>query len=243
MRPICLLLVCWFSVSGGTCTAAVLTLTTEDLPPFNIPEQDGVSGIGGDKVAELMRRVGVSFKVQVMPWSRAYQTALRQRATCVFSTARTELREASFKWVGPIANSEWVMYGLGVSQFRPENIEQARPLRIGTYHGDVIEEYLGARGYHIHSALSDTVNPQLLLEGKIDLWASDRFEASAMLVKSGLRGRIVPLFAFNASPLYLACNPSVEDDLIRRLSRALADMQRDGTTDNIDRRYDRWPLP
>jgi len=190
-----------------------------------------------------MRRAGVSFKVQVMPWSRAYQTALRQRATCVFSTARTEAREASFKWVGPIANSEWVMYGLGISQSRPENIEQARPLRIGTYHGDVIEEYLGARGYHIHSALSDTVNPQLLLEGKIDLWASDRFEASAMLVKSGLRGRIVPLFAFNASPLYLACNLSVEDDLIRRLGRALADMQRDGTADNIDRRYDRWPLP
>jgi hypothetical protein len=56
-------------------------------------------------------------------------------AGCIFSTARTPERDALFKWVGPTDEAEWVLLGRADHSFQLRSLEDARPLRIGTYNG------------------------------------------------------------------------------------------------------------
>ena len=48
-------------------------------------------------------------------------------------------------------------------------LEDARPYRIRTYHGDARDGYLRSRGFRVDSAPNDLTNPRKLLLGRIDL--------------------------------------------------------------------------
>lgn len=221
--------------------AATLTITTEDSPPYNMLADGKVIGISTDKIREVMARAEVAYKIDLLPWKRAYESALRQDHTCVYSTTRTPEREGLFKWVGPVAASEWVMFGRADREFNLKTLEDARALRIGTYNGDVRDAYLRSRGFAVDTATVDATNPRKLLVNRIDLWASGKFEGRAILKQNGWEDKVVPVLAFNKADLYLACNRSVPDGLIERLNAALAAMNRDGTAKALEREYERWP--
>ncbi len=221
--------------------AATLTFTTEESPPYNMQEGTKVIGIATDKVREVMARAKVDYKIDLLPWKRAYDSALNQENTCVYSTTRTAERESLFKWVGPVATSEWVMFGRADRKFDLKGLEDARPLRIGTYNGDVRDAYLRARGFQVDTATDDVTNPKKLMANRIDLWASGKFEGQAILKQNGWEAQVLPVLAFNRAELYLACHRSVPDSLVERLNALLAAMGRDGTTKALERKYERWP--
>ena len=221
--------------------AATLILTTEESAPYNMQEGVKVIGIATDKVREAMARAKQDYKIDLLPWKRAYDSALTQDNTCVYSTTRTAEREALFKWIGPVAASEWVMFGRADRKFDLKGLEDARALRIGTYNGDVRDAYLRARGFQVDTATDDVTNPKKLMASRIDLWASGKFEGQAILKQNGWEAQVVPVLAFNRAELYLACHRSVPDSLVDRLNAILAAMGRDGTTKALERKYERWP--
>jgi polar amino acid transport system substrate-binding protein len=219
--------------------AETLVLTTEQSAPFNMMVDGKIVGVAVDKLTVLMRRAEQPYTMRLLPWARAYQMALHERQTCVFSTTRTPQREADFKWVGPLGSNTWVMYGLARRGLRLNSLDDARGMKIGTYNGDVRETYLKAIGHDVDSAVNDSRNPRKLLIGRIDLWASSPHEAIPQLEANGWRGEIVPLLTFKRTDLYLACSRSVSSALVERLNGLLADMMADGTTEAIERRYER----
>jgi polar amino acid transport system substrate-binding protein len=224
------------------CTAAApLKLNTEDSPPYNMLADGKVVGIGADKVVQLMLRVKQAYTVELLPWRRAYEDALKQANTCVFSTTRTPEREALFKWVGPIAFNEWVLYGRADGHARIDSLEDARPYLIGAYNGDVREQYLRSHGFRVETVVADSLNPKKLMMDRIDLWVSGRFDGGVLVEQGGWTGRIVPVLSFFRSELYLACNPQVPDKLIDQLNVMLGVMSRDGSANAIDARYANWP--
>ena len=83
--------------------AFALTLTTEELPPFNFVKDGNVVGQSTDVMREVLKRTGIPGSISVYPWKQAYQMAQEGKDTCVYSTSRTEARESLFKWVGPLA--------------------------------------------------------------------------------------------------------------------------------------------
>lgn len=228
-------------IACGPAPAATLILTTEESPPYNMQEGAKVIGIATDKVREVMARADVAYKLDLLPWKRAYDSALTQDNTCVYSTTRTAERESLFKWVGPVATSEWVLFGRADRRFDLKSLDDARRLSIGTYNGDVRDAYLRARGFQVDTATDDVTNPKKLMASRIDLWASGRFEGQAILKQNGWEGQVVPVLAFNRADLYLACHRSVPDSLVERLNATLATMGRDGTTKALERKYERWP--
>ena len=48
--------------------------------------------------------------IAFLPWARAYNLALNNKNVLLFSTTRTEAREALFKGVGPILKSNFVLF-------------------------------------------------------------------------------------------------------------------------------------
>ncbi len=229
------------AASAAATPAANLTITTEDSPPYNMSEGGRVIGIGTDKVREIMARAEVAYTIELLPWKRAYDSALHFPDTCVYSTTRTPEREGLFKWVGPVAISEWVMYGRADRKYKLGTLEDARTLRIGTYNADVRDSYLRARGFHVDTVSDDTLNPKKLLADRIDLWASGKFEGRAIVMHNGWGDKLVPVLSFNKAELYLACNRAVPDALIERLNATLQAMGRDGTVKTLERKYEAWP--
>ncbi|MYM29957.1 transporter substrate-binding domain-containing protein [Duganella sp. CY15W] len=221
--------------------AASLQITTEHSPPSSMLGTDGVvTGRTTDKIREMMVRTGTDYKLELLPWKRAFMQAQTQRHTCVYSTSRTPEREALFKWVGPTDEAEWQFWGRADHSFPLNTLDDARKLRIGTAIGDARDEYLRSRGFNVDAVSNDLVNPQKLLLNRIDLWAVAIRNGGAAPGPFDWTDKVVPLMVFNRVKVYLACNPSVPDELIDKLNAALADMRRDGTLTRLDRKYDHY---
>ncbi|MEJ6003331.1 substrate-binding periplasmic protein [Paucibacter soli] len=232
------------SCLSSLCLAAPpLQINTEDSPPFNMLVDGQITGSATAKIRALMHMAKLAYKIELMPWRRAYEDALRRDHTCVYSTTRTPERESLFKWVGPIAFNEWVLFGRSDSGIQLGKLEDARPYTIGAYNGDVRESYLRAREFKVETAVADAINPRKLMLGRIDLWVSGRYDGHVLISQGGYQGKIVPLLNFYRSELYLACNPQLDEQLIDRLNVLLAVMHRDGTITAIDEQYRNWPGP
>jgi polar amino acid transport system substrate-binding protein len=217
-----------------------LRLLTESSPPVSMLERGKITGSGTDKVLEIMARTGITYSLDLLPWRRAYSLAQQTPDACLFSTTRTPEREKLFKWVGPTDEADWVLLGRADRKYHLRTLEDARKLRIGTYNGDVRDEYLRARGFRVDPAPNDMINPRKLLLGRIDLWASGLRRDNTVLKRNGWDKQIVPVLSFKQVSVYLACNPAVPTELVDKMNAALDAMQRDGTVKRIDRKYETW---
>ncbi|TFW21526.1 substrate-binding periplasmic protein [Duganella callida] len=226
--------------AAARAAAAPLHLTTEHTPPASMRGADGlVTGRVTDKIRELMAHSGTEYAIEVLPWKRAFMMAQTQDQTCVFATSRTPEREPQFKWVGPIEETEWQFWGRPDHSFPLATLDDARKLRIGTYLGDARDEYLRSHGFTVDAASNDLANPQKLLLNRIDLWAVAIRNGASAPGPYDWTDKVVPLMVFNRVKLYLACNPSVPDELIDKLNATLPELRRDGTLSRVDRKYER----
>ncbi|MGH8854622.1 MAG: substrate-binding periplasmic protein [Telluria sp.] len=238
------------SAAGAASASAMLPaaaprlyLTTEASAPSSMREGGRIVGIATDKVREAMRRAGIGYTIELLPWKRAYLAAQERADACVFSTSRTPEREALFRWAGPVDTGQWVMMGRADSKLKLRTLDDARGLRIGTYNGDARDAYLRARGFQVDAANEDIANAGKLLLDRIDLWAASLRSGSTILARYGYDKKIVPLLVFNQVETYLACNRAVPEDLIARLNTAFEAMARDGTGRRIERSYETWGQP
>jgi polar amino acid transport system substrate-binding protein len=215
-----------------------LTITTENSAPYSMRAGGRVTGIATDIVREIMARAGIAYSIELLPWKRAYMSALERRDGCVYSTSRTPEREAQFKWVGPVAEADWVFLARADSKLKLRSLEEARPYRIGTYHGDARDQYLRSRGFNVDPAQNDLINPRKLALGRIDVWAASVPHGGKALERLAESYGLKPLLVFNRMRVYLACNPAVPDGVVNRLNVALEGMERDGTVRTILRRYE-----
>jgi polar amino acid transport system substrate-binding protein len=233
-------LLCAAAAMAGASEPRRLHLLTETSPPISMRSGDEVTGSGTEKVREIMARTGTGFTLELLPWRRAYTMVLERADTCLFSTTRTPEREDLFKWVGPTDEAEWVLLGRADRNFQLRTLDDARNLRIGTYHGDARDEYLRARGFQVDPAPVDLMNPRKLMLDRIDLWAASFKRGTTLLKNNSWGANIVPVLTFNRIGVYLACNPAIPDELIDRMNGALAAMERDGTMQRIDRKWEKW---
>jgi|GEM_PF-2559898 len=166
------------------CLAAhALELVTEDDPPHNMLRNGKVVGVATEKLEEAFRRSGIAEHIELMPWARAYQSALHRAGYCVFSAARTAEREPLFKWIGPIAAMDWTLYARADNPARPGTLDEVRKEVIGGYLQDVISVWLADHGYRVETAPNDGLNPNKLMMGHIKYWASSRPRATALLTQ------------------------------------------------------------
>ena len=228
------------TLANAQSEAVRLHLLTEASPPTSMLEGNKLIGSGTEKIREIMARTGIAYSMELLPWRRAFAFSQQRPDVCLFSTTRTPEREHQFKWVGPTDEAEWVLLGRAGRNYQLRTLEDARPLRIGTYNGDARDEYLRARGFKVDPAPNDMINPRKLLLDRIDLWAASLKRGTSALRREGWSDKIVPVLEFNRVGVYLACNPAVPTELIDKMNAAVEAMGRDGTMKRIDRKYENW---
>jgi len=220
-----------------------LTIYTEQHPPLSFTDEHGVaSGFAVEVVQAIQERVHSSDKIEFMPWARGYQYALSssKKDIILFSTAFTEERRELFKWVGPIAQFSWVFYARADSHIEINSLEDARQVKgIGTYRGDVREQYLLANGFeNIQSTTNNGQNLQKLLLKRITLWATSYNEAiNFSKLENTTYQWIKPVYTVETTGLYMAFNKNTADAIVRKWQQGYQAIKQDGT---LARLAEKW---
>jgi polar amino acid transport system substrate-binding protein len=214
-----------------------LTISAESSPPSAMMGNGRVIGFATDKIRGIMERVGIDYRIELLPWKRAYLLAQTQPDTCVYSTTRVPERETQFKWIGPTHENDWTLFARADRNYHIASIEEARKYRIGATNGDIRSETLDAQGYLIDNVQDRLSNPRKLLVDRIDLWVSSLRVGSAIIAENGWSKQIVPVLTFRRTELYLACNIGVPDALVVKMNAALRSMNSEGVSAAIERKY------
>jgi len=225
-----------------------LDILTEEFPPYNYQQDDGVRGLSVEVVQEMLRRVKasgleLSHQMKLYPWLRAYKLATEKPNTAIFSIGRNAKREELFHWVGVIAPAQFYLFSLnGREEVDIENLDDAKAFRVGTFPKSVREQYLLEQGFELdRNIISIYDYPRLfdlLYLGRIDLWAMNEMLAYHIAREKGHDPKKVlnkALFLSELSPegYYLAFNKGTDPRIVKAFDQALADMHKDGTYQKI----------
>ena len=156
-----------FSVSAES-----IRVVTENLPPYQIINKDGsIGGFATEVVIALFEITKDHPQVEVMPWARAYEQALHEENTLIYSIYRTQYREAFFQWIGPLMSEHVYFWGLNDSFPDPvKSLADLHSYTVAASRNSNAEQYLQAGGFiHIYPTVDDEQPMRMLLKNRIDL--------------------------------------------------------------------------
>lgn len=218
-----------------------LTIYTEDnSAPLNFVEKGQLRGLSVEVVYEIMKRLGVSYKIEVVPWARGYDKLESTPNVMLFSTTLTNQRRKLFQWVGPVARIKWAFYAKKDSNIQINNLQDAKNIgRIGTYRDDAREQFLKKEGFtNLESVNSNVLNVRKLMRNRIDLMASSNVGISKTAIDAGYsRQDLREVFVIKTADLYLAFSSETPKSTVREWNKAFLSMINDGTFAAI---YKRW---
>lgn len=221
-----------------------ITLYTEHMPPYSYWSGDEVDGINVELMRQLCQRQQLDCTIMLLPWRRAFESAQNQQMSGVFSTARSEQREALFRWVGPIASDWGYVFRLkGRIEVNPTNLEQAKNFKLAVARGDVYESYFRQHGFAYGRNMVDFATKSeplpLFMAKRVDLLVGSKRSLRSWLRDNNLPDDSAePLFMLqDVGDNYLALNPNFPADLALKMQQELDQMRQQGVIDALILRY------
>ena len=227
--------------TAGPATDAGLRIITEEFPPFNYAGADGnAAGQSTEVVNDILIRLNQKASIEVLPWSEGYNLTSAGPRTVLYSTVRTDEREKLFRWVGPIASVDYMLYARNGSGLQVGSLEAAKKAgRTGVVEDDARYQFLlENRFLNITTCESDAECLRNLMAGTTDLWLGSSADAADIAKKEGIDpSAFVALYPVRTVPLYIAFSNDTPDTVITRWQDALDAMKKDGTFDAIRKKY------
>ncbi len=169
-------ILCWVFIIVLALTSLVyadeLRIWTLSEPPGNfVSDTDEITGLSVDYVRAIQQRIGNTDRIQMIPWARIYQTALRKPNIVFFSVARTLEREDKFHWIALVMRKPWAFYRKKGSRLQVNSLEDAKKVKaIGVMRGDIRADWLRQQGFaNLDDAADHEQNIEKLIRGRIDL--------------------------------------------------------------------------
>ena len=233
-----LVLAVLLSFAGGA-SAEKLTVATEELPPYNFTDSNGVvSGVSTEIVRAVLEEAGADGEIQSYPWARAYKMALNRENVLIYSIVKTQQREDLFKWVGKIVAANSYFYKLKSRvDIKIDSLEDAKAYKVGVVGEDVDAQFLIEQGFENLDIESDSVhNIKKLFLGRVDMVSKDEGSFIYELKRLGMdidKVEKVRLHHEIPSEMYLACSNKTPDKTVARLRGALKKIKEDGRYEKI----------
>ncbi len=212
-----------------------LSLFTESYAPYSFMEGDELKGHAVDIMTEALSRANIEANMELTKWTRAISLAEKKDNTCVFTTARTEEREASFQWVGPMYTSSVYLIQQKGANSEITSLDEALTKTIGSQTGDYtvgLLEKMGAA--NIDLAADQKMTLKKLEAGRLDY--AIVLGAAAEAAEAG--GVLEIAMEASRSEFYLACSNTTDGELITRIDAAIDSIVADGTRDQFVAAYE-----
>jgi polar amino acid transport system substrate-binding protein len=224
-------------------SAATIRVLTEHLPPYQIDLRGEASGFATDLVRQTFKDAGVNYRIEFQSWSRAYQLALRDANTCIYSISKSEERQPLFHWIGELSYNTTAIYAMADRKdIVLQSLEQAKDYVIAVTKDDITHHYLLAHGFvegknlYVLENVASMLN---VLSGRrrgIDLVILNDTILKYRAVESGLTfAEFNKLLVLPDLPLdfNLACNLKTPTDTVEKLRTSLQNIKTDGRFDKI----------
>lgn len=233
---------------GGLLQAQSLTIYTEISPPNQFLDASGqLTGFTVEVVREIQSRVGNSDPIQTVPWVRGYKELQAKPNVLLFSVARSAERDPLFEWVGPLMETNNVIYVKADSKSVIRTLEDAKRLeRIGVYKEDIRDQYLTHAGFtNLDRSIDEGIMVRKLMAGRIDAMASSPEGYEQTLRTEGFAlSDVKAVLTFMRVQTYLAFSKATPASIVRAWRNALEAMKKDGTFEGLFRKYyPTLPLP
>lgn len=212
-----------------------LALLTENYGQYNYSltgrqfehKSENIGGSSTEFVKLLLARANIPYVMKLRTWRVSYERALNKPNYGVFSTARTELRENLFDWVGPIARYNWVIIVKSDNNIQINNLDDLHGLKIGGYTDDALTQFVESKGIEVSALPNESVNAQLLHENLIDAWVSSDATAFQIAEASG-HTDIKVAYVIRTVDMYLAMNKGSNPEWLTGLHNAYKELVAEG---------------
>jgi len=228
-----LMLICSNSLNAQT-----LTVYTEEFPPFNFTENNKIVGVSTEVVEAVMKRAGIAYKLESLPWARAFKYAKDQPNTLIYSISRRAKREELFKWIGILVPTVQSVFALTErTDIKIEQLEDLKRHQIGTTIEDARETYLLNKGFQLGDLqrvggdTSYLQNFKKLRMGRIDVWPMPDAVAYYIVSKAGYDPQMVLRKVFEFSEIsqggyYIAGSKNTSDEIVEKIQNVLKIFQK-----------------
>jgi polar amino acid transport system substrate-binding protein len=237
-------LMCWASTVNAV---VMVTCVTEENPPVNFFANGRVTGFSTEVVEAVLKEIDVQARFQIMPWARAYATALHAQNVLIFSIMRTPDRERLFKWVGVVSPPDGsYLFALRERRIKLDRLSDALDYKIGTINGDAREQYMETKGFVKGRQLQGNSNPKTTYEklklGRVDLWAMSEMVATDIVRRDGgdpsqVLVRALQLTELGSGGSYMAFGPNTDDQLVERFRKGLEAVKANGTFAALQKKW------
>jgi len=214
-----------------------VSFVTEHLPPFQIAENDKVSGFATDILKAALVHTNIQSSFKVYPWTRAYNIAKKRQNTCIYTIAKIEERERLFKWVDVLTTTNSYFIGLKSNKnIHIDSIEDAKNYRVAVLRDDVTHQVLLKHGFIENKNLyivnnSHSLLKLLSLRKSVDLILADKLTINYRARYNKVDPNLFKVFhQINDKPynFYLACSLSTSDNIVKTLKQALHTIKNNG---------------
>ncbi|MDP2369690.1 substrate-binding periplasmic protein [Rhodoferax sp.] len=222
--------------------AQTIHVVTENTP-YTYVKDGKVAGSATEVVELTLNRAGLTdYKVNLYPWARSYDMALKTPNVLIYLIARTAARENQFHWAGEIMKIQYHLYRLKQTPLTITDLESAKRFRIGVMRDDVRHQYLAAKGFGRLIVSAQSIdNFKKLLSGQVDLVPLTTDDASSLCGQTrfdcaGLE-RVMTLDEASTG-LYMAFSLATSQAVVQRTKAAFDKLKVEG---HIKRVMERAP--
>ncbi len=230
-------------------SAQQITLYTEEFPPFNMTENNEVTGVSTEVVANVMSTAGIAYTIESYPWARTYKLAQKGPTSLIYSISRRAKRENLFRWIGIIVPTVQSVFSLkSRTDIDIKELAEMKNYKIGTTLQDSREIYLLNNGFtedDLMRASGDNsyfLNYKKLKQGRIDLWPMPDAVAFYLVKQAGddPSETIQKVFEFeemSKSGYYIAASLDVPEETVETIRESLEEFKKTPEYENILKKW------
>ncbi|MBL8965588.1 MAG: transporter substrate-binding domain-containing protein [Spirochaetaceae bacterium] len=201
-------------------------IVSAEEAPTNYTRDGRFTGITTDIVEAMLAEAGLEAVIEVYPWARAYDIALKEPNVLIFTAGRTQERvDLGFGFIGPVTTRKHTLYKKAGSPLAITSLEDLRRqgLLVGAMRGDWREKHLRDKGVAVKDVTSHGQSLKMLQEGRIDLVALSDLELAENLLISGVdRRALEPAFVFQELDAYILVSKGSSPESYAKLRAAFA---------------------
>ncbi|NMP31283.1 amino acid ABC transporter substrate-binding protein [Thalassotalea sp. M1531] len=206
-----------------------LQVVTEGWWPFNYVDETGeLVGSSTVWVKSVLEKAKIPYHLDMYPWHRSYNLALKRKNVLIYSIFRSPKRESLFHWVCSLPEKPVnKIYKLSSrSDIVVKNNEDLHNYSVNVIRGAYTHDYLLSLGLteerNIHLAADNDANVNKLLLGRVDLIVDFDHSIQRILKENGLQtNHVEVVHTFKKDPkLCMAISKGTPQTTVDRIKNA-----------------------
>jgi polar amino acid transport system substrate-binding protein len=218
-------------IGQATAQDVRIEVVSTSYRPYAYEEDGEFKGYVFDIATKVLNRAEMPFNLQIMPWMRAYQYALEYPDYLIGGLGRTEKREDSFFWIGPVSSEmKNSFFKLKSNPLVVNSIEDVKKNMIGVERGSYNSDFLTENDFQ---QVFETRDLELLIQMLVNkrlqliLYSENQINVVSDYLGIDRELFVIALPGISVTE-YLAMGKKSSPEVIKRLQQAYTELSDEG---------------